>query len=80
MTRATEISRRYANVWRPVWGDLGAYAVVQMPSRAPFVPTALTQGVSREEAIARMLSLLRPTDGYWFLAVVGPHGIEATRP
>ena len=80
MTLAAEISLWYANVWRPAWGDLGPYAVVQMPSRAPFTPTGLTQGTSREEAIARMQRLPRPTDGYWFLAVVGPYGIEATRP
>lgn len=80
MTLAAEISLWYTNVWRPSYGDLGLYAVVQMPSRAPFVPTGLTQGRSREEAIAQMMGWRRPTDGYWFLAVVGPYGIEATRP
>jgi hypothetical protein len=77
---AAEISYWYQNVWRPTWGDLGLYAVVQMPSKAPFTPTGLMQARSREEAHARMLGWPRPTDGYWFLAVVGPYGIEATRP
>jgi len=77
MSLAAEISGWYRNVFVPTWGQI--FAVVEIPAHAPYVPTLIARGSSREEAIGLMRMATRPSVEGWFLAVIGPWGIEATR-
>lgn len=78
MSLAAEIAHWYQTVFTPAWGHV--YAVVGIPAHSPYAPSVVSPAAnSREEAIAAMRLAPRPTSPGWFLAVVGPWGIEATR-
>lgn len=84
-TLAAAVARWYSRFVRD-WGARGVYAVVEIspwrggdPALAYGV-VQIDQATSRPEAIRKMQSISRPQMPGWFLAVVGPIGIEASRP
>lgn len=70
-----EVARWYRLEFLHQWGDLGTYAVVEVPGVAPFTPTLITQKMTQIEASQVMDDLALPTMPGWFLAVVGPSGM-----
>jgi len=79
MTLATEIAAWYENHFKLTWGRYYTYAVVQVPPASPYFPMQVNQATSREAALGLMRMATRPDVSGWFLAVIGPWGVEGTR-
>src|SRR5262249_2698017 len=84
-TLAAAVANWYPGFIRD-WGNRGIYAVVEISpyrggdDRYAFGIVFIDQAASRPDAIQKMQKIARPQMRGWFLAVIGPNGIEASRP